>query len=65
MKETKKNIEKQSVYWFYFIIWSLYGIAALMKYEQKNTFYNILDLFAKNFLGIFLVYVIHKNRVKH
>ena len=38
--------------------WSLYGIAALMSYEWKNASYNILDLFSKNFFGIFLAYVI-------
>ena len=51
------------LFWFYFVTWSLYGVAALFSFELKNTFYNILDLFSKNFLGIFLVYVIYKNRV--
>lgn len=44
-------------------IWSLYGVAALLPYTQKNIFYNILDLFSKNFFGIFLTYVVYKNRV--
>jgi hypothetical protein len=44
---------------FYFLFfWSLYGVAALFPYYIKNSFYNILDLFAKNFFGIFLTYII-------
>ena len=46
------------LFWYFFFFWSLYGIAAVLPYYIKNTFYNILDLFAKNFFGIFLSYVI-------
>jgi hypothetical protein len=35
-------------------IWSLYGFASVLEYKYKNAIYNILDLFAKNFFGIFL-----------
>ena len=44
-------------YWFVFF-WALYGVFALMNYTYKNTGYNILDIFAKNFFGIFLAYVV-------
>lgn len=44
-------------YWFVFF-WALYGVFALMNYTHKNTGYNILDIFAKNFFGIFLAYVV-------
>lgn len=47
---------KMFLYFFFF--WSLYGFAALLPYYIKNTFYNILDLFAKNFFGLFLSYLI-------
>jgi len=47
---------KMFLYFFFF--WSLYGVAAFFPYNIKNMFYNVLDLFAKNFFGIFLVYVI-------
>ena len=45
---------------FYYIvfIWGLYGVAALMSYEVKNIMYNILDLFSKNFFGLFLAYIL-------
>jgi bacteriorhodopsin len=44
-------------YWFVFF-WSLYGVFALMKYTAKNTGYNILDIFAKNFFGLFLGFIV-------
>jgi len=44
-------------YWFVFF-WSLYGVFAVTKYTIKNTAYNILDVFAKNFFGVFLAYII-------
>ena len=54
--------EKLQVFWWFFTVWSGYGIAALAPYEIKNAGYNVLDLFAKNFFGVFLVWVIWKNR---
>jgi hypothetical protein len=46
------------IFWYFFFFWSLYGIVAFFPYYMKNTFYNILDLFSKNFFGIFLSYII-------
>jgi hypothetical protein len=46
------------IFWYFFFFWSIYGIAALLPYNLKNSIYNILDLFAKNFFGIFLSYII-------
>jgi len=43
---------------YFFFFWSLYGFAAVLPYYIKNAFYNILDLFAKNFFGLFLSYII-------
>ena len=45
-------------FWYFFFFWSLYGVVAVLPYYVKNSFYNILDLFAKNFFGIFLSYII-------
>jgi hypothetical protein len=42
------------LFWYFFFFWSLYGVVAVLPYYMKNTFYNILDLFAKNFFGVFL-----------
>jgi hypothetical protein len=46
------------IFWYFFFFWSLYGIVALLPYYAKNTLYNILDLFSKNFFGVFLSYII-------
>jgi hypothetical protein len=53
-----ENTSGYLLFWYFFIFWSLYGFAALLPYYIKNSFYNILDLFAKNFFGIFLSYII-------
>jgi bacteriorhodopsin len=50
------------IFLYFFIFWSLYGVAAVLPYKIKNTLYNILDLFSKNFFGIFLTYLIFTNR---
>ena len=54
------NQETLNMFWYFVIVWGLYGIAALFNYKWKNVGYNILDLFAKNFFGLFLAYVIYK-----
>ena len=58
---------KIQIYWFFFIIWTLYGIVAFLPYEEKNISYNILDLFSKNLFSVFLVIMIlnlKKNSIK-
>jgi hypothetical protein len=49
---------KNAIKLFYYvmIVWGLYGIAAIMSPYAKNTAYNILDIFAKNFFGLYLYY---------
>lgn len=49
---------KNAVFYWFVFFWALYGVFALMSYTIKNTGYNILDIFAKNFFGLFLAYVI-------
>ncbi len=56
--------DQMGVYWFFVGIWTLYGVVALFPYKWKNVSYNILDLFAKNGFGIFLVYILWINRIK-
>jgi hypothetical protein len=46
------------IFFYFLFFWSLYGIAALLPYHTKNMLYNILDLFSKNFVGLFLAYII-------
>lgn len=48
------NETNQNLFWFMFVVWSLYGIAYLFPYEIKNISYNLLDILSKNFYGVFL-----------
>lgn len=41
------------LYWAFFILWSMYGLLYMMDEKIKNVGFNILDLFAKCFVGIF------------
>jgi hypothetical protein len=50
------------IYFYFLFFWSLYGIAAVLPYKIKNMCYNILDLFSKNFFGLFLSYLILNNK---
>ena len=52
------NTNGYLLFWYFFFFWSLYGVVAHLPYYIKNSFYNILDLFAKNFFGLFLSYII-------
>jgi hypothetical protein len=54
----KSGEQGVKIFWYFFFFWSLYGVVALLPYNLKNSLYNILDLFAKNFFGIFLSYII-------
>lgn len=55
---SSENKFKNVVFYWFVFFWSLYGVFATMNYTTKNTGYNILDMFAKNFFGVFLAYVI-------
>ena len=54
-----KSTQGQKIFWYFSGIWAIYGIAAMLPYNIKNSLYNILDLFAKNFFGIYLGYVLY------
>jgi hypothetical protein len=53
-----ENTNGYLLFWYFFFFWSMYGFVAVLPYYVKNAFYNILDLFAKNFFGVFLSYII-------
>ena len=53
-----QTITGNKIFWYFFFFWSLYGVVAVLPYYIKNAFYNILDLFSKNFFGLFLSYII-------
>ena len=59
-----KNTTSLKIYAYFLVFWSLYGIVAVLPYTLKNTIYNVLDLFAKNFFGLFLSYLIVSNAIR-
>jgi bacteriorhodopsin len=44
------------------VVWALYGVSYLFPIAAKNIGFNLLDVIAKNFFGVFLFYMIYKNR---
>jgi len=58
------NNTSLKIYAYFLVFWSLYGIVAVLPYTLKNTIYNVLDLFAKNFFGLFLSYLIVSNAIR-
>ena len=54
-----EDVDYKRTLFFWFVgFWMLYGLFALLSYTAKNVSYNILDLFAKNFFGVFLSLII-------
>lgn len=56
----EKSKNSTTLFYYITIIWGLYGVAAIMPPEPKNNAFNILDIFAKNFFGLYLYYRIIK-----
>ena len=54
----KKNSINDKLYKFLVIVWGLYGFAALLSNKNKNISYNLLDLVAKNFYGLYIYFII-------
>ena len=61
VNNVNKDTTSLKIYAYFLVFWSLYGIVAVLPYTLKNTIYNVLDLFAKNFFGLFLSYLIVSN----
>ena len=55
----KNNSANYLIFYLMLFIWSFYGVAALYKNKIKNASYNILDVFSKNFFGLFLAYLVY------
>ena len=58
----KQSSTNYLIFYLMASIWSLYGIAAIFKFKLKNACYNILDIFSKNFYGLFLAYLVFSLR---
>ncbi len=59
---TKQNKKNLVLFWFTCIVWALYGVVYLFNSLNKNIAYNILDIIAKNFYGLFILYEIYLKR---
>ena len=57
-KEYTISSKEFIVFYVFAFIWSLYGLAAMTGDVSKNNIINILDLFAKNFFGFYIYYII-------
>ena len=57
----KHTVLATQLFYAFFGIWGLYGVGAVLPFEQKNIAYNILDLFSNYFYGLFLYFYI-KNK---
>lgn len=59
-----KNYAKYSelgkhLYTFLIVVWALYGVIYLLPVSEKNIGFNILDIIAKNFFGLYLFYKVN------
>jgi hypothetical protein len=59
-KFASKSPDNKWLFGFMSFVWFLYGIAAMFSSVWKNVSYNILDVIAKNFYGLFLSYLIYQ-----
>ena len=59
----KFSQKTRNIFWAMFGLWAMYGIAFLMPPVSKNLGYTALDIFAKNFFGLFLSYIIQQKAI--
>jgi len=48
----KYRLSNYVLYFMYFLVWSVYGIAYVLDEESKNILFNALDLISKGLIGI-------------
>jgi bacteriorhodopsin len=58
-KSTRGNV----VFVIMFLLWSVYGIAFLLPTAKKNTIFNIIDLFSKNFFELYIAILAFQKRI--
>ena len=51
-----------NIFYLLLVIWSLYGVAAMLNTIPKNLLYNLLDIVSKNFYGLFILFLILKRQ---
>jgi bacteriorhodopsin len=58
-----KSNKGKNIFYILLIVWSLYGFAYLLNSNEKNICYNILDIFSKNFFGLYLYYIANSVKI--
>ncbi len=58
-----KSSKGQLVFWIMFLVWNIYGIAFLLPTAIKNTTFNIVDLFSKNFFELYISMLVFNKRI--
>jgi hypothetical protein len=53
----------RTVFFIMFLLWNIYGIAFLLPTSEKNTIFNIVDLFSKNFFELYIAILAYQNRI--
>uniref|UniRef100_A0A6C0BH11 Bacteriorhodopsin-like protein n=1 Tax=viral metagenome TaxID=1070528 RepID=A0A6C0BH11_9ZZZZ len=48
-----ESFNNLSIYFAFVIVWAIYGVVYMQSEETKNIAYNVLDVIAKCFIGIF------------
>lgn len=59
-KHFVEPVENKFIFKFMAFLWSLYGGIALLPDIPKNIGFNIIDIFSKNFYGVYLSYFIYR-----
>ena len=55
-----RRVKDKTIFTLMAFLWSLYGGIALLPDVPKNIGFNIIDMFSKNFYGVYLSYYILK-----
>lgn len=59
-KHFVEPVENKFIFNFMAFLWSIYGGIALLPDIPKNIGFNIIDIFSKNFYGVYLSYFIYR-----
>ena len=59
-----KSKKGKQIYSIVFFIWSLYGVAFILPTGIKNSIFNIIDLFSKNFFKLYISILAFSKKIK-
>jgi hypothetical protein len=62
LKAGYKSTKGRIVFFAMFLLWSIYGIAFILPTATKNTIFNIIDLFSKNFFELYIAILAFSKR---